>query len=232
MLISEATVVVSFAQDNFVRLKQSKAEEAYKNIVDAPSAATGAEDSANPAIPRIIIKNDRAGIAVSQISAQLVFMPDKNESLDRQAQSVIDYAGAFFAGTVLLEGELNIRDTGIVASFLIPSEKPVSDLNSKIFNDCSAFGTFGEVVSAYNKTAFKTEDSLIVSVELGTYVRQPGSGAENGSGGYMVRVDVNNKPLFFPSEKSVGAVSPDAVSSRFKALTDGGLKKYFKKGLS
>ena len=229
MSISEAAVVVSFNQDNFVRLKQQKAEEIYKNITDNPSANTNAPDNANPAAPRILIKDDSKGIAISQVSAQFSMLFGKTGTLKEQSAAVLENTDLFFNGTKVFQGDSNIKDTAIIAVFLIPSKKPLNELNPYLFDQYSNFAPLGDVTGVLYKASFKDENNLFVGVEVGTY-RLNGAEGQN-SGGFSVKAEINNKPAFSNSGASV-LIKPDAVKARFTAFIDKDLKKFFKKGLA
>ena len=228
MRISEAAVVVSFEQDNFVRLKQQKAEEIYKNISDKPSANTNAPDTANPAAPRIIIKDALKGIAVSQVSAQLSMLFDKTGGLNKQVEAVMENTDLFFNDTKVFQGDSNIKDTTISAVFLIPSGKPLNELNPYLFTEYSNFAPLGEIAGVYCRAGFKTENNLFVGLEIGTY-RQNGDEGQN-SGGYLVKAEINNKPAFSGSGASV-LIKPDDIKVKFKSLINKDIKKFFKKEL-
>lgn len=241
MRINEAAIVVSFEQDNFVRLKQSKAEEAYKKITDKPSVNTNAADTQNPAAPRILIKDSLKGIAVSQVSAQLAMLFDKKEDLNGQVQSVMENIDLMFNATKEFQGEQNIKDTGILVTLTVPSASGASlnELNGHIFKTYSKFEPLGDVVSAFYKIGFKTDNGLFLGIDLGTY-ELPAAAADAGGkrqGGYIVRVDLNNKPAaaaLDASKNSASAVpvSPGEIKTKFKSFIDKDMAKFFKKGLS
>ena len=228
MSISEAAVVVSFNQDNFVRLKQQKVEEIYKNITDKPSVNTNAADTANPAAPRILIKDALKGIAVSQVSAQLSMLFDKTGDLNKQVEAVIENTGLFFNDTKVFQGDSNIKDTALSAVFLISSSKPLNELNPYLFTEYSNFAPLGEVAGVYYKAGFKAENNLFVGLEIGTY-RQEGAEGQN-SGGFLVKAEINNKPAFSGSGASV-LIKPDYIESKFKSLINKDIKKFFKREL-
>ena len=228
MRISEAAVVVSFVQDNFVRLKQQKAEEIYKNISDKASANTNAPDNANPAAPRIIIKDALKGIAVSQVSAQLSMLFDKTLDLNKQVEAVMENTDLFFNDTKVFQGDSNIKDTTISAVFLIPSGKPLNELNPYLFTEYSNFDSLGEIAGVYYRAGFKTGNNLFVGLEIGTY-RQNGDEGQN-SGGYLVKSEINNKPAFSGSGAS-DLIKPDDIKIKFKSLIDKDIKNFFKKEL-
>jgi len=228
MRISEAAIVVSFRQDNFVRLKQQKAEEIYKNIIDKPSVNTNVADTANPLAHRILIKDALKGIAVSQVSAQLTMLFDKNEVLNKQVQSVTENTDLFFNDTKVFQGDSNIKDTGIIAVFLIPSDMPLNELNPYLFTQYSNFAPLGETAGVSYKAGFNAENSLFVGVEIGTYSR---NGAERqNSGGFLVKAEINNKPAFSGSGASV-LIKPDDIKSKFKTFIARDIKNFFKQGL-
>ena len=237
MRINEAAIVVSFNQDNFVRLKQSKAEEAYKNITDKPSVNTNAADTQNPASPRILIKDAFKGIAVSQVSAQLAMVFDKKEDLNGQVQSVMENIDLMFNATKEFQGEPNIKDTGILVTLTVPSVSGVSpdELNRHIFKTYSRFEPLGDVVSAFYKIGFKTDNGLFLGIDLGTY-ELPVSADAGGKrqSGYLVRIDLNNRPaaMALAATKNSVPVNPGDIKTKFKAFIDKDMAKFFKKGLS
>ncbi len=229
MRITEAAVVVSFNQDNFVRLKQPKAEEVYKKIVDKPSVNTNIADTQNPSVPRILMKDAFKGIAVSQISAQLAIIFEKKEDLSKQVRTVLENIDSMFNATKEFEGESNIKDTGILVTLAVPSDKPVNELNSYIFKTYSKFEPLGEIVSSFYKTGFKTEEGLFLGLDLGTYEQAEGAQGRR-SGGYIVKVDLNNKPGLAASNNPA-SVKPDDIKAKFKAFIDKDMDKFFKKGI-
>jgi hypothetical protein len=225
--ISEAAITVSFVQDNFIRLKQQKAEEIYKNISDKPSANTNAPDTANPATPRIIIKDALKGIAVSQVSAQLSMLFEKTGDLNKQIETLMENTDLFFNDTKVFQGESNIKDAAISAVFLIPSGKPLNELNSYLFTEYSNFVPLGEIVGTYHRTGFKAENNLFVGLEVGTYWQKGAEGQNSESGGYLVKAEINNKLAFLNSSASV-LIKPDDVKAKFKSLIDKDIEKFFK----
>ncbi len=228
MRILEAAIAVSFQQDNFVRLKQSKAEESFKNITAQPSVNANQPDAADPGLPRIIIKDASKGIAVSQLSARLVLRLDKTGGLERQVQSVLENMDLFSNGVKELEGEDNIKDTALSFSAGVPSLKPINELNPYIFNNYSKLEPIGDIIISSFRTGFKTEENLFLGIELGTYMQNEDKGER--SSGYFLKVDLNNKPALAAANNGALAAQ-SAIKTKFKSLVDSELDKFFKKGL-
>ena len=229
MFISEAAVVVSFEQDNFVRLKQQKAEEIYGNISAKPSTNTNVADTQNPSLPRILIKDVLKGVGISQVSANLALGFDKNDGLDKQVETVMEYTDIFFNDTKIFAGESNIKDTGIISSILIPSSKPLNELNPYIFKTFCNLEPLGEVVSSFYKIGFKTENGLFLGVELGTYSQAQDAQGKISSG-YLVKIDINNKPFFTVPGNPI-LINPSGIKEKFKSFIYNDIEKFFKKKL-
>ncbi len=225
MYISEALIAVSFNQDNFVRLKQQKAEEIYGNINDKPSVNTNAADGQNPSLPRILIKDESKGIGISQISANLALAFDRDDALDKQVDTIISYTDIFFNDTKIFEGEANIKDTGIISTIIIPSDKPANELNSYLFKTFSKFDPLGDVVTSFYKFGFKTANNLFIGIDVGAYSKQESPQGKISSG-YLIKADINNKPRFFAEANPV-LITPDDIKERFKSFINKEIKKYF-----
>jgi hypothetical protein len=233
--ILDAAVIISFNQDNFVRLKQSKAEESYKNIVSKPSTNSNIADAQNPSLPRIYIKDELKGIAISQNSAQLALILDQTAAeaeLSKQIETVSDAIDAMFQDTINFQGENNIKDTGIIASIAVSSNKKPEEINPYILN------TFlnlerqegDDAASVMFKTAFKTKENLYMSIDIGPYIKNAPKTAEKSLTGYIIKLDINNKPAI-SSLANPELVKPDAVKAKFKSFLEGDMDKIFRNSL-
>jgi len=228
--ISEAAVIVSFKQDNFVRLKQTKAEDAYKNAAGgSPSLNTNQPDTAEPSLPRIIFKDKLKGIGISQNAAQLAVRFEKKEDINKQVQTVLENVDMLFNATKEFEGESNIKDTGLMAYLIVPSPKPFNELNAYLFNSFSKFEPQGEIVNTFYRTGFKTGNNLFLGIDIGAY-EQKGSKGEH-FGGYNIRIDLNNRPAF-EGLSDTALLQPDDIKAKFKSIIDTGLDGFLKIGLS
>ncbi|MHB8292239.1 MAG: hypothetical protein ACYDEG_07225, partial [bacterium] len=133
--ISEAAVVVSFNRDTAVRLKQPKAEESFKNIINKASMNTNLPDDSDPSNPRIIFRDTLKEIVISQISATLLTRFDNLESLNKQVEAIDENVSKLFNCVKEFAGESNIKDTGVIVLVKHTSDKPVKELNSYLFNN-------------------------------------------------------------------------------------------------
>jgi hypothetical protein len=230
--ITDAAIVVSFEQDNFIRLKQTKAEESYKNIIDKPSVNTNQPDSASASIPRIIIKDSSKGIAISQNAAQIAMMFGKNSSIDAQTDDLLNTLDLMFEDTKNFQGEDNIQETGFLVSVAYTTDKPIEELSTFLFNNFSNFEPLGNVINAVYKFGFNTENNLYVGIEFGGYrvvhgpeetnAEKKANAAESESV-YLFKIDINNKPLIQSKVKE-----PSEIKNKFKSIINGGLEKLTK----
>ena len=234
--ILDIAIIVSFNQDNFVRLKQSKAEESYKNIIDKPSTNSNVADTQNPSLPRIYIKDEFKGIAISQNAAQMALMFDQTAAeaeLGKQIETVSDAIDAMFQDTINFQGENNIKDTGIVASITVSSNKKPEEISPYMLN------TFlnlerqegDDIASVMFKTVFKSKENLYMGIDIGPYFNK--NAAETGkesSTGYVIKLDINNKPVI-SSLGNPELVKPDAVKAKFKSFLEEDIYKIFRNSL-
>ena len=227
--ILDAALIISFNQDNFVRLKQSKAEESYKNIIDKPSTNSNIADAQNPSLPRIYIKDEFKGIAISQNSAQLALILDQPADLSKQIETVSAAIDSMFQDTINFQGDTNIKDTGIIASIAVSSNKKPEEINPYILN------TFlnlerqegDDAVSVMFKTVFKTKENLYMGIDIGPYIKNAPETAEKSLTGYVIKLDINNKPAV-SALKNPELVKPDAVKSKFKSFLEEDIDKIFR----
>ncbi|MCL4533527.1 MAG: hypothetical protein M1502_04605 [Deltaproteobacteria bacterium] len=228
--ILDVALIISFNQDNFVRLKQSKAEESYKNIIDKPSTNSNVADTQNPSLPRIYIKDEFKGIAISQSSAQLALIIDQSADLGKQIETVSASIDSMFQDTINFQGDTNIKDTGIIASISVSSNKKPEEISPYMLN------TFlnlerqegDDVVSVMFKTVFKTKENLYMGIDIGPYFNK--NAAETGKEsltGYVIKLDINNKPVI-SSLGNPELVKPDAVKAKFKSFLEEDIYKIFR----
>ncbi len=83
-----------------------------------------------------------------------------------------------------------------------------------------------------NKTSsafFKTQNNLFISYDIGAYetVAEP---LNERLSGYIVRVELNNKPAFSSSNKPASVTIND-IKTKFKEIIDAELNEFLKKEL-
>ncbi len=225
----DAAIIISFNQDNFVRLKQSKAEESYKNIIDKPSTNSNVADAQNPSLPRIYIKDEFKGIAISQNAAQLALILDQSAELSKQIETVSAAIDSMFQDTINFQGENNIKDTGIIASIAVSSNKKPEEINSYFL---STFLNLerqdgDDAASVMFKTVFKTKENLYMGIDIGTYIKNAPETAEKSLTGYVIKLDINNKPAV-SALKNPELVKPDTLKAKFKSFLEGDIDKIFR----
>ncbi|MHB1646936.1 MAG: hypothetical protein ACYCSW_10610 [bacterium] len=232
--ISEAAVVVSFNRDTTVRLKQPKAEAAFKNIINKASMNTNLPDDSDPSNPRIIFRDTFKEIVISQISATLLARFDNLESLNKQVEAIDENVSKLFNCVKEFAGEANIKDTGIIVLVKHTSDKPVKELNSYLFNNFSKFESQGEIVNVNYRMGFKTDNKLFVGYDLSTYetINETAAAAESkkNENGYIVRIELNNKPFFIDS-KIAFLLEPNDIKAKFKEVINTGIDNFLKNSL-
>jgi hypothetical protein len=234
--ISEAAVIVSFNRDTTVRLKQPKAEEAFKNIINKASMNTNLPDDSDPSNPRIIFRDTLKEIVISQISATLLARFDNLESLNKQVEAIDENVSKLFNCVKEFAGEANIKDTGIIVLVKHTSDKPVKELNSYLFNNFSKFESQGEIVNVNYRMGFKTDNKLFVGYDLSTYETANGTNetaapeSKKNENGYIVRIELNNKPFFIDS-KIAFLLEPNDIKAKFKEVINTGIDNFLKNSI-
>jgi hypothetical protein len=226
--ITEALIAITFGQDNFVRVKQPKAEEIFRKIVDKESLNTNLPDDKDPGMPRILFRDSMKGIAISQLGAQLILRFETTGNLSGSTEEILNYIDLMFNAVSEFEGEENIKDSGVVVSVIYPSDKKTGELNKNLFDAYSKFEPQGDLINIIYKAGFKVGDGLFLGYDIGVYEASPVKGQIES--GYTARVDLNNKPAFMNPENK-GSAKPDGIKSKFKEVIakGGGLDKFLKK---
>jgi hypothetical protein len=230
--ISEAAVIVSFNRDTTVRLKQPKAEEAFKNIINKASMNTNLPDDSDPSNPRIIFRDTLKEIVISQISATLLARFDNLESLNKQVEAIDENVSKLFNCVKEFAGEANIKDTGIIVLVKHTSDKPVKELNSYLFNNFSKFESQGEIVNVNYRMGFKTDNKLFVGYDLSTFdnINKNTAQSKKNENGYIVRIELNNKPFFIDS-KIAFLLEPNDIKAKFKEVINTGIDNFLKNSI-
>lgn len=216
--MSRVVYAVQFKQrDTEIRLHQSDAERAFRDLFGTQSEQTNLPDDFDPNAPRIIFQSNHKSLVITQLGCQFSLQFEKSDIAGKDQFAIIEKnVTEFHRKLCTFKAANTLGEMAFVLLINYPSRASKQKMHDYISSHFLKVESIGPVASVAFNIGYKIDDKIFLNLEVNVYEMRKatftppmivsGSTAIDVTKipiveeGFGVKLDVNDRPSASKSE--------------------------------